>query len=81
MSNLRNTGLDHDARTGDSLLALLRIYLDCADSKSHTAHLSGLSRPTLYSRLRTIERILGASLESVESCTSLHMALMVIDAR
>ncbi|GAA2648631.1 hypothetical protein GCM10010307_56330 [Streptomyces vastus] len=43
---------------------------------------AGLSRrPTLYSRLRTVERILGVSHESAESRTSLHTALMVIDAR
>ncbi|MES4903457.1 MULTISPECIES: PucR family transcriptional regulator ligand-binding domain-containing protein [unclassified Streptomyces] len=73
--------LDHDARTGDTLVALLRTHLDCAGSKTHTARLTGLSRPTLYSRLRTIERILDVSLESAESRTSLHTALMIIDAR
>jgi len=73
--------LDHDARTGDDLLALLRTHLDCGGSKTHTARRTGLSRPTLYSRLRTLERILGVSLESAESRTSLHTALMVIDAR
>ncbi|MEU5023517.1 PucR family transcriptional regulator [Streptomyces milbemycinicus] len=73
--------LDHDARTGDNLLTLLRTHLDCAGSKTHTARLTGLSRPTLYSRLRTIERILDVSLESAESRTSLHTALMIVDAR
>jgi purine catabolism regulator len=73
--------LDHDARTGENLLALLRTHLDCAGSKTHTARLTGLSRPTLYSRLRTLERVLGVSLETAESRTSLHTALMVIDAR
>jgi purine catabolism regulator len=73
--------LDHDARTGDNLLSLLRTHLDSSGSKTHTARLTGLSRPTLYSRLRTVERILGVSLESAESRTSLHTALMVIDAR
>lgn len=73
--------LDHDARTGENLVHLLRTHLDCSGSKTHTARLTGLSRPTLYSRLGTIERILGVSLESAESRTSLHTALMVIDAR
>ncbi|MGP3991176.1 PucR family transcriptional regulator [Streptomyces sp. 3N207] len=73
--------LDHDARTGEDLLALLRTYLDCAGSKTLTARLTGLSRPTLYSRLRTIERILRVSLDSAESRTSLHTALMIVDAR
>ncbi|MBO8185055.1 PucR family transcriptional regulator [Streptomyces spirodelae] len=73
--------LDHDARTGENLLAFLRAHLECAGSKTGTARRTGLSRPTLYSRLRTLERILGVSLESAESRTSLHTALMVIDAR
>ncbi|MFE0899325.1 PucR family transcriptional regulator [Streptomyces smyrnaeus] len=73
--------LDHDARTGEDLLGLLRTHLDCSGSKTHTARLTGLSRPTLYSRLRSIEKILGVSLDSAESRTSLHTALMVVDAR
>ncbi|UNZ16016.1 PucR family transcriptional regulator [Streptomyces sp. 891-h] len=73
--------LDHDARTGENLLAVLRAHLECAGSKTGTARRTGLSRPTLYSRLRTLERVLGVSLESAESRTSLHTALMVIDAR
>ncbi|NYV72780.1 PucR family transcriptional regulator ligand-binding domain-containing protein [Streptomyces sp. UH6] len=72
--------LDHDARTGDDLLGLLRIHLDCGGSKTETARLAGLSRPTLYSRLRTMERILSVSLDSAESRTSLHTALMIADA-
>ncbi|MDQ8707146.1 helix-turn-helix domain-containing protein [Streptomyces sp. LHD-70] len=55
--------------------------MDCSGAKTHTARRAGLSRPTLYSRLGAIERILGVSLESAESRTSLHAALMVIDAR
>lgn len=72
--------LDHDARSGEDSLALLRTYLDRAGSKADTARATGLSRPTLYSRLRTIERVLGVSLESAESRTSLHTALMIIEA-
>ncbi|WP_320775941.1 PucR family transcriptional regulator [Streptomyces sp. CRN 30] len=73
--------LDHDARTGDDLLGLLRTHLDCGGSKTHTARLAGLSRPTLYSRLRTVERVLSVSLDSAESRTALHTALMITDAR
>jgi purine catabolism regulator len=73
--------LDHDARTGDDLLGLLRTHLDGGGSKTRTARLTGLSRPTLYSRLHTVERILGASLDDPASRTSLHTALMIIDAR
>ena len=73
--------LDHDARTGEDLMAVLRAYLGCGGSKTRTAQATGLSRPTLYARLSVIERILGVSLEPVESRTSLHAALMIIDAR
>ncbi|HUY46421.1 MAG TPA: helix-turn-helix domain-containing protein [Streptosporangiaceae bacterium] len=40
----------------------------------------GLARPTLYERLRHIERILGISLESAESRSSLHVALLARDS-
>ena len=35
-----------------------------------------LARPTFYAKLKAIERILGVSLESAESRTSLHVALL-----
>lgn len=71
--------LDHDARTGDNLMAVLRAYLAAGGSKSDTARNTGLSRPTLYARLGVIERILGVQLDPIESRTSLHAALMIID--
>ena len=73
--------VDHDARTGESLVTVLRAYLDSGGSKSEAAAVTGLSRPTLYTRLATIERLLGVSLETAESRTSLHAALMIIDRR
>jgi purine catabolism regulator len=72
--------LAHDARTGDNLMAVLRAFLGAGGSKTDTARRVGLSRPTLYARLASIERILGVPLDSVESRTSLHAALMIIDA-
>lgn len=72
--------LDHDARTGENLMAVLRAYLTCGGTKTDTARAANLSRPTLYARLGSIERILGVPLEPVESRTSLHAALMIIDA-
>ncbi|MGI8312040.1 PucR family transcriptional regulator [Saccharopolyspora hattusasensis] len=72
--------LEHDARNNDDLLSLLRTYLDCGGSKTHTARTTGLSRPTLYTRLQTIERILNIPLDSAESRTSLHTALMILGA-
>lgn len=71
--------LDHDARTGERLTDVLRAFLASGGGKTDTARRTGLSRPTLYSRLASIERILGVSLESVESRTSLHAALMLVD--
>ncbi|WP_149562717.1 PucR family transcriptional regulator [Streptomyces cacaoi] len=73
--------LEHDARTGEGLLELLRAHLEAGGAKTETARRTGLSRPTLYSRLRALERVLGVSLETAESRTSLHTALMVLDAR
>lgn len=73
--------LEHDARAQVPLLPLLRTHLDGGGTKARTAAVTGLSRPTLYNRLRTLERILGVSLESPESRTSLHVALMALDTR
>lgn len=73
--------VDHDARTGENLVPVLRAYLAGGGSKSEAAAASGLSRPTLYARLATIERLLGISLENAESRTSLHAALMILDGR
>jgi purine catabolism regulator len=71
--------LAHDARTGEDLISVLRAYLACGGSKADAARVTRLARPTLYARLARIERILGVSLESAESRTSAHAALMVID--
>ena len=40
-----------------------------------------LSRPALYKRLGAIRAALGVDLDDGESMTSLHVALMVLDAR
>ncbi|MFJ2262974.1 helix-turn-helix domain-containing protein [Streptomyces sp. NPDC087844] len=40
---------------------------------------SGLSRKTVYQRLRTIERLLDCDLESGERRTGLHVALTALD--
>jgi purine catabolism regulator len=73
--------LAHDARRGDTLMTVLRAFLDAGGSKSQTALATNLSRPTLYGRLRSIERILGVPLDTADSRTSLHLALMIVDAR
>lgn len=70
---------DHDARHGTDLLTTLRHYLDAAGNKTVAARSGGLSRETVYQRLRTVERILGCDLESGEQRTELHVALTALD--
>ncbi|MFG2681488.1 PucR family transcriptional regulator [Streptomyces sp. NPDC048392] len=72
--------LDHDARHGTGLVPTLRGYLDAAGNKTAAARACGLSRETVYQRLRTIERLLGRDLESGEQRTELHVALHALDA-
>ncbi|MFF4918731.1 PucR family transcriptional regulator ligand-binding domain-containing protein [Streptomyces tendae] len=72
--------LDHDARHGTDLVATLRGYLEAAGNKTVAARSAGLSRETVYQRLRTIERLLGGDLESGEQRTELHVALHAVDA-
>ncbi|MFH8462984.1 PucR family transcriptional regulator [Streptomyces sp. NPDC017991] len=71
--------IDHDGRHGTDLLSTLRHYLDAAGSKTGAARLGGLSRETVYQRLRTIERLLDCDLESGERRTGLHVALTALD--
>ena len=73
--------LAHDAaHPRDQLLGSLRAYLDSGRNKSAGAAAAHLSRPAFYERLARIGRILGADLESVEACLSLHVALVALDA-
>ncbi|TLS42381.1 PucR family transcriptional regulator [Streptomyces montanus] len=71
--------IDHDARHGTDLLTTLRHYLDAAGNKTIAARRGGLSRETVYQRLRAIERLLECDLESGEQCTELHVALTALD--
>lgn len=71
--------IDHDTRHRTDLLTTLRHYLDAAGNKTTAAREGGLSRETVYQRLRTIERILDRDLESGEQRTELHAALTVLD--
>jgi purine catabolism regulator len=70
----------YDAAHGTSLLSVLDAYLAAGGNKADTAARAHLARPTLYERLRHIERILGVSLDSAESRTSLHVALLAPDS-
>jgi purine catabolism regulator len=73
--------LAHDAKQPkEPLLPALRSYLDSGRNKSVAAASSHLSRPAFYDRLARLEKVLGADLESVPVCLSLHVALLALDA-
>ncbi len=63
-----------------SLLDVLGAYLAAGGNKAAAAKSSHLARPTFYERLRRIERILGTDLSSAESRTSLHVAVLALEA-
>ena len=73
--------LEHDAaHPRDRLVDTLRTYLDAGRNKSAAAAAAHLSRPALYERLARISAILGADLDAVDACLSLHVALLALDA-
>jgi len=65
---------------GAELLPVLAAYLNAGGNKVEAAKKSHLARPTFYDRLNRIERVLGISLDSAESRTSLHVALVAHEA-
>jgi purine catabolism regulator len=67
----------HDTRLADDLAA----YLEAGGNKAAAAARAHLARPTFYQRLRLIEHVLGVSLDSPESRTSLHVALLALGPR
>jgi purine catabolism regulator len=68
------------AEPDTSLLGVLAAYLAAGGNKAEAAKRAHLARPTFYERLRRIERILGTDLDSAESRTSLHVALLALEA-
>jgi len=66
----------YDADHGSDLTGVLGAYLAAGGNKALAADRAHLARPTLYERLRHIERILGVSLDAAESRASLHVALL-----
>jgi purine catabolism regulator len=62
------------------LLDVLAAYLAAGGNKAAAAKRAHLARPTFYERLRRIERLLGTDLGSAESRTSLHVALLALEA-
>jgi PucR family transcriptional regulator, purine catabolism regulatory protein len=71
--------VDHDTQHGTDLLTTLRHYLEAAGNKTTAARRGGLSRETMYQRLRTVERLLARDLESGDQRTELHVALTALD--
>ncbi|MEO3783003.1 PucR family transcriptional regulator [Actinocorallia sp. B10E7] len=70
--------LEHDAQRGGDLTGVLSAYLDCGRNKAMAAQHAHLSRPALYERLHRVERVLNVDLDDVETCTSLHVALLAL---
>jgi PucR family transcriptional regulator, purine catabolism regulatory protein len=62
------------------LIDVLAAYLAAGGNKAEAAKASHLARPTFYERLRRIQRTLGKDLSSPESRTSLHVALLALNA-
>ena len=62
------------------LTGVLAAYLAAGGNKAEAAKNAHLARPTFYERLHRIERILGTDLASAESRTSLHVALLALEA-
>ena len=73
--------LSADAAHGPDLLSCLAAYLEAGGNKAAAAQRAHLARPTFYQRLQQIERILGVHLDSAESRTSLHVALLAQTAK
>ncbi|MDT5339182.1 MAG: PucR family transcriptional regulator, purine catabolism regulatory protein [Mycobacterium sp.] len=73
--------LERRAKHGDEMFDLLEGFLEVGGNKAELAKRLHMSRPTLYARLAAIERLLGVDLDSAESRTSLHVAMMIIARR
>lgn len=72
---------DPAAHHGLTDLQVLRAYLQLGGNKVALAKRLHVSRPALYKRLAAISDKLGVPLDDAESMTSLHVAMMVQDAR
>ncbi|BBY66909.1 PucR family transcriptional regulator [Mycolicibacterium helvum] len=71
--------LAHRAKHGDETFDLLRRFLNAGGNKAELARTLHMSRPTLYSRLDALERIVGLDLDDAESRTSLHVAMLILN--
>jgi purine catabolism regulator len=71
--------IEYDARHGTDHVAILRQYVACAGNMTRLAEISHRSRPALYKRLATVQRILGTDLSEPSSYLSVAFALLVHD--
>jgi len=72
--------LGYDDRHHSDLVATLRAFLDHSGNKSAAADSTAMSRQAFYRRLDTIARILQVDLDSAETCTSLHAAMIALES-
>lgn len=70
--------IDFDSDHNTEHLHTLKIYLSSGRHKSIAASKLGISRPGLYARLERISEIIDADLEDVETCVSLHVAILAL---
>lgn len=66
------------AKHGDDMFELLQAYLEVGGNKTELAKRVHLSRPTLYARLASLQRLVGVDLDDAESRTSLHVAMLIL---
>lgn len=72
--------LEHDSRNGADLVTVLSYYLSHNGNKSEAAAAAHMSRQSFYQRLSTIARVLAVDLDSADVRTSLHAAVMALEA-
>lgn len=66
------------AKHGSDAFELLQRYLEVGGNKTELARILHMSRPTLYARLDALQQTIGFALDSAESRTSLHVALLIM---
>lgn len=71
--------IEYDAHHGTDHVAMLRQYVACGGNVTRLAEMSHRSRPALYKRLATIQRILEIDLAESSSYLSVAFALLVHD--
>lgn len=73
--------LDYDYRNKSDLIGILQAFLEHNGNKSIAADSTHVSRHTFYRRLATAQRILGTDLDSAETRTSVHAAILALESQ